>query len=87
MLLQPISTQAFVGTTTLFFAIVNALKLPGLIAADIFDSEVLLNTWWAMPAVPLGVYLGRRIIGRIDTVTFERLMLGLLLAAALLLLR
>jgi uncharacterized membrane protein YfcA len=88
MLLQRVPPLAFAGTTTLFFAIINALKLPGLLVTGIFDFEQFLATLWVLPTIPLGVFLGRWLIARINPVTFERLLLVLLtLATALLLLR
>jgi len=88
MLLQRVPPVTFAGTTTLFFAIVNALKMPGLVAAGIFDIEQFLATLWVLPTIPIGVFVGRALIGRINAVTFERLLLVLLtIAAGLLLLR
>jgi uncharacterized membrane protein YfcA len=76
MLLQNLTPRAFVGTTTLFFAIVNAIKLPGLIAANLFNFENLTAAWWALPTIPLGVWAGRWIVNRIDKLAFERFILS-----------
>ncbi len=54
MLLQDVSPQVFVGTTTLFFAIVNLIKLPGLILAGLMNFGTLLNVIWVVPIIPTG---------------------------------
>lgn len=82
MLLLKLPPLTFVGTTTLFFAIVNLIKLPGLIAADLFDLKDVIDTAWALPIIPAGVFLGRWLIHRINPHLFERFMLFVLLIAA-----
>lgn len=86
MLLQRVPPITFAGTTTLFFAIINALKVPGLLVTGIFDVEQFIATLWVLPTIPIGVFLGRWLIARINAVTFERLLLVLLMIAAGLLL-
>jgi uncharacterized membrane protein YfcA len=86
MLLQNISPAAFVGTTTLYFAIVNALKLPGLLVAHLLDFRDLIDVAWALPLIPLGVWLGRYIVQRLNKTAFERFMLVVLGFAGLILL-
>jgi uncharacterized protein len=86
MLLQPISPTVFVGTTTLFFAVVNTLKLPGLIVTGIFDINNLWQNLWVLPIILTGVFAGRWLIQRINRAAFDRLMLAVLTLAALVLL-
>jgi len=85
MLLQDVEPKVFIGTTTLFFAIVNFLKVPGLMAANLIDFHDLVGVAWAMPLIPVGVWLGRKLIDRINKVAFERLMLAVLTLASLIL--
>ncbi len=59
MLLQELSPQVFVGTATLFFAVVNPIKLPGLISAGLMDLHPLIGVIWVVPLIPLCVYIGR----------------------------
>jgi uncharacterized protein len=83
MLLQEeISPLVFTGTATLFFAVVNAVKLPFLQLANIFNVQDLLANAWALPFIPLGVLLGRYMVQRIDRRTFDFLMLGALVVSA-----
>ncbi len=86
MLLQDVTPEVFVGTTTLYFAVLNLLKVPSYIIAGLFDLNMLLRVIWSLPAIPVGVYLGRWIIVRIDKIAFERIMLAVLVIASIVLL-
>lgn len=87
MLLQNYTPSVFIGTTTLFFAIINAAKLPGVLSSqNVLNLEQLASILWAVPLIPLGVWLGRRFIEVINPKAFETLMLVLLFGASLMLL-
>jgi len=76
LLLQPKMTpRSFVGTTTLFFAIINLTKLPGFIAIGILDVDLLLSIAWVLIIIPFAIYGARWVITRIDTTTFEWMMM------------
>jgi uncharacterized protein len=85
MMFQDISPQVFIGTTTLFFAIVNLIKVPGLMALHLIDLHDLVGIAWAVPLIPLGVWAGRKLIDRINKVAFERMLLGVLALAGVIL--
>jgi uncharacterized membrane protein YfcA len=78
MLLQGVTPLVFIGTTTLFFAIVNALKLPGVFITGVLTTNDILSILWALPIIPVGVWLGRKFVKWINPVIFERFMLVLL---------
>mgnify|MGYP005847467129 CR=1 FL=1 len=86
MLLQNLQPTVFVGTTTMFFALVNALKVPGLIAADRFHLDQLLSVAWVLPVLPFGVWLGRWLVKRVNALAFERIMLATLFITSMALL-
>lgn len=86
MLLQNVPPQVFVGTTTLFFALVNLIKLPPLILAGIFNVNDLIRVLWVLPLLPFGVWLGKLLVKRINQAAFERLMLVVLTITGLYLL-
>jgi uncharacterized membrane protein YfcA len=87
LLLQKLNPTPFVGTATLFFATMNALKLPAFLAADVIDIPKLISVAWAIPLIPVGVWVGRRLIDHINPTYFNALMLvGLLWAGFALLL-
>jgi uncharacterized protein len=79
MLLQDFTPQMFIGTATLYFAIINLLKLPGVIYLGLLDFRQLVSILWSLPFIPLGVWIGRWLVERINPKTFEWSMLLLLL--------
>lgn len=80
MLLRKIDDPIlFLGTTSLFFAIVNALKLPFVLSNQkILDVHLLASILWALPLIPVGAWLGRKSLGYINAKLFEWVMLVLL---------
>jgi hypothetical protein len=85
LLLQKLEPVTFVATMTLFFTIVNLIKLPFFFANNVIDINLLLSIAWTIPLIPLGVWIGRWAIGRINRLWFERAMIVLVLAASLVL--
>ncbi len=76
LLLQPKMTpRRFVGTTTLFFAVMNLTKLPGYIAIDIFDFDRLIGIAWVFVLIPPAVLVARYLIDHINQQVFEWLMM------------
>jgi hypothetical protein len=88
LLLQQAPPRAFVATAALFLAVVNLIKLPYYLSASLVDFELLRSVVWAILLVPLGAWVGRRWVSRVDKVLFDRIILFFLtITAALLLLR
>lgn len=87
LLLQPNMTpRAFVGTTTLFFAVINLTKLPNYVAIGILDPSQLLNIAWVFLLIPAAIAVARALIYRINQRTFEWMMKVPLIALSLYLL-
>jgi len=64
MMLRKVPPVPFIGTTTLLFAIVNALKLPiTLLSSRVLDPHLLLSILWVVPLIPVGVLVGRWGVG------------------------
>lgn len=82
MLLQNVSPLVFAGTTTLFFATLNLLRVPLFLWTGLLDLHTLLSVAWALPFIPIGVYSGRWMINRINKTAFENIMLVVLVVAA-----
>lgn len=78
LLLQRVPPIPFVATTAFAFAIVNAIKVPAYLSAGLFDLELQLQLAWAMGLVPVGVLVGRFVVGRIDRRLFHRVSVFLL---------
>lgn len=85
MLLRKTESISFIGTATLFFAIANLLKIPIFIQRDLIQLDAFISVLWALPIIPLGVWLGRRSLDYISQVVFERIMLVLLFVTVILL--
>lgn len=76
LLLQPKMTpRRFIGTTTLFFAVMNLTKAPGFIALELFDYELLLRIAWVFLLIPPAVLVARHLIDRINQRVFELMMM------------
>ena len=54
--------ETFVATTVFFFTIINLSKLPFYIGLNLFSTETLKMSLMLLPLVPLGVWLGMRIL-------------------------
>jgi uncharacterized protein len=78
LLMQKVTPQVFIGTSAIFFMILNWIKVPYYFYADLFDFPLLLRIWWLMPLVPLGAWTGRWAADRINRQVFERVILVLL---------
>jgi uncharacterized protein len=80
MLLQRVDNPVmFLGTTSIFFAIVNVLKLPFVLSTSkVLDLHLLASILWALPIIPVGAWLGRKSLNVINPLVFERIMLVLL---------
>lgn len=76
LLLQPKMTpRRFIGTTTLFFAVMNLTKVPGFIALELFDYDRLLSIAWVFLLIPPSVLAARYLIVRINQQVFELMMM------------
>lgn len=83
LLSMRVPKMAFVGTSAVFFLLLNLFKVPfmvglGLITAESFQFNLLLA-----PAVLAGALLGRWILPKVSQAWFERLALALSTAAGL----
>jgi uncharacterized membrane protein YfcA len=83
LLAMRLPKMEFVGTTAVFFLLLNLFKVPfmvnlGLITTDSFGVNLALA-----PAVWLGAWAGRKLLRRLNQQLFENLALGLAAAAGL----
>lgn len=78
MLLQRVEPISFIATTTLYFTIVNLLKVPIFLWQGLVDFDLLFSVIWALPLIPLGVWIGRKSLNYISQPLFERIMMVLL---------
>jgi uncharacterized membrane protein YfcA len=85
LLLQRLEPAVFIATSALFFAVLNWIKVPYYYFARLFDFPLQLRLIWLMPLAPLGVWVGRQIVKRVDNALFERIIIVLLVISVILL--
>lgn len=85
LLLIRMKPVPYIATTALFFALMNLVRIPALILTDVLKMEKLLMVIWFLPLVWLGNHVGHRLIDWINPRQFERLMVGILIVAGLIL--
>lgn len=87
MLLQPdMQPRMFVGTATLFFFLINALKVPGYLGGGVLQFDRIWPIAWVYLLIPVGFSIGYQGLKRINAQLFERLLLVLLAILGLILL-
>lgn len=57
--------ETFVATTVFFFSVINLAKLPFYIALGLFSIDTLTMSALLLPLVPVGVWIGMRLLQRI----------------------
>ena len=85
LLMQSVTPAVFIGTSALFFFILNWIKVPYYFYAGLFDFGRLQEIAWILVLVPLGVWTGRWLAYRVDRQTYENIIVGLLLVNGVLL--
>lgn len=85
LLLQKLEPRTFVATASLFFAVLNLVKLPFYLVAGVIHLDQVLGLAWAVLLVPLGIYVGRKLVTRLDSQRFDTIVLVLLICSSLLL--
>ena len=85
LMLQEVTPSMFNGTSVLFFAILNWIKVPYYLYIHLFDFQRLWQIAWIAPIVPLGVWVGRWIGNKISKEVFDGIIVALLALTALLL--
>lgn len=72
--------ENLVATSVYYFAVINAAKIPFYIGLGLFTRETLTMSALLLPLVPVGVWLGMRLVARIPERPFyvvATVMLGL----------
>ena len=82
LLPQQLPRNIFVGTTVIFFASINLLKLPPYWGLGLFHSDILVTTLLLAPLAYVGVKLGVFLNERFSDAWFNRVIYGMLLATA-----
>lgn len=69
-----------VGTTVIFFAVINAVKLVPYAWLGLFDARNLSTSLVLAPLAPVGIWMGVKLMRRIPEALFYRICYGILLA-------
>lgn len=83
LLAMRLPKMEFVGTGAVFFLLLNSFKVPFMVDLGLINRASFALNLWLAPAVLLGAFIGRRILGRINQRLFENLALALSAAAGL----
>jgi uncharacterized membrane protein YfcA len=78
LIVQNLRPETFVATAALYFMVLNWIKVPSYALSGLFDWELIRGSIWVLPLLPLGVWVGKRIVLRVERVYFERAILILL---------
>lgn len=87
MLRAGMTMLTFLGTGAWFFFLINVFKVPFSIAVGVLTWESLPLVALMVPAVLVGAWIGRRVIGRLSPTVFEALVLVFTALAAVNLVR
>jgi len=85
LLMRRVPTHIFNATSALFFAILNWVKVPYYVYAQLFDLQQMRSLIWLLPLLPLGVWGGKWAADKISQEVFEQVIVALLAMTALLL--
>jgi uncharacterized membrane protein YfcA len=85
LMLLDVTPAVFLGTSVLFFAILNWIKVPYYLYIHLFDFQRIWQIAWVFPIVPLGVWVGRWLVTKVSKNIFDNIILFLLVITALLL--
>lgn len=83
LLAMRLPKMEFVGTGAVFFLLLNLFKVPFMVNLGLINGGSATLNLILAPAVLLGAWIGRRILGRIDQKLFETLALALSAVAGL----
>ncbi len=83
LLPQNLPKNQFVGTTVIFFALLNLIKLPPYWALDLFHADIFKLTILLSPLAYTGVRLGVFLNQRFSDVWFNRIVYGLLVLTSI----
>jgi uncharacterized protein len=86
LMLLEVTPTVFLGTSVLFFAILNWIKVPYYLYIHLFNFQLIRQTAWVFLIVPFGAWFGRWLVTKISKTVFDNVILILLLITALLLL-
>jgi uncharacterized membrane protein YfcA len=79
LLPQRLDKAVLVGTTVVFFAVINFVKLLPYAWLDLFDARNLTTALALAPLAPIGIWIGFRLMRRVPEALFYRICYAILL--------
>ena len=83
LLMRRNSVMNFLGNTAWFFFVINVFKLPFTLGLGLLDFQSFHYIFPALPAVPVGAILGRKLVNKINLELFQKITLVTATAAGL----
>jgi uncharacterized protein len=87
LLLQKLNARRFIGTTAIYFALLNLIKVPGFLYTGVLNVTLLLSLWWVFLFIPVGIWVARMTLTRLSPAAFEWIIIVMLIFSSLWLLR
>ncbi len=81
MLAMRMPKMDFVGTSAVFFLLMNLFKVPFMVHLGLINAQSFALNLWLAPVVLAGAWFGRRWVMRIEQRTFENIALALSVVA------
>jgi uncharacterized membrane protein YfcA len=78
LLPQRLDKAVLVGTTVVFFAVINAVKLVPYAWLELFDAHNLTTSLALAPLAPVGIWVGYSLMRRVSETLFYRICYALL---------
>jgi uncharacterized membrane protein YfcA len=72
-----------IATSTIYFAILNLIKVPGFLYTGVLDISLLVSLWWVFPFIPVGIWVARMTLTRVSPLAFEWIIIVLLIFSSL----
>ena len=83
LLMRRNSVMNFLGNTAWFFFVINVFKVPFTLGLGLLDFQSFQYIFPALPAVPVGAILGRKLVNKINLELFQKITLVTAAAAGL----
>ena len=83
LLPQRLDKAVLVGTTVVFFAVINAVKLAPYAWLELFDARNITTSIGLAPLAPVGIWVGFSLMRRVPEELFYRICYALLLVVGL----
>ena len=78
---QQLDKLMFVGTSVIFFSVINAVKVVPFIALGLFDARNLTTSLALLPLAPVGYWLGLKMLMKVNQARFYQITVAALFVA------